>query len=193
VAMTPEVRKGIEELLAGGYTGNPATIAWLHKQLAHDDWDNQIERMGGGPTARNARMQPIFDELSATTLFDLHAQIMTDGRERGLWVWLYDESKARAETYEKWAENALDTFCELAKIPRESMKRFSAAMAMDQFKNVSNSKVDEAALLEWPEVKKLYDAIGKELEKRCPPKKTKSRTKKSTSAKRARGGSTATR
>lgn len=171
--MTPEVRKGIEELLAGGYSSNPAMIAWLHKQLAHDDWDNQIERMGGGPTARNARMQPIFDEPCSVSLFDMHAQVMTDGRERGLWVWLHDESKARAETYDKWAEGALDTFCELAKIPREGMKRFSAAMAMDQFKNVSNSKVDEAALLEWPEVEKLYAVIGEVLKKRRPQRRKK--------------------
>lgn len=158
--MTPEERKGIEELLAGGYTGNAATIAWLKLQLEHNDWDNSIERMGGGKKARDAYMNPIFDGRCAVTAFDMHAQLTADGRERGLWVWLSDESKARAQTYEAWAAQALESFCE-----QVNVERFRMASAMDAFKNIANSKVHEAALLEWPAVKRLYAVIGKELKK----------------------------
>lgn len=192
--MTPEERKGIEELLAGGYTGNAATIAWLKLQLEHNDWDNSIERMGGGKTARDAYMNPIFDGRCSVTAFDMHAQITGDGRERGLWIWLSDESKARAGTYDKWAEGALAEFARIAGVDDETSKKFSMAMAMDSFKNVADSKVHEAALLEWPAVKKLYDVIGKELAKQCPPPKKKKKPSAShTTSKRRRSAASSSK
>jgi len=182
--MTPEERKGIEELLAGGYTGNPATIAWLKRQLEHNDWDNSIERMGGGKKARDAYMNPIFDTMCAVTAFDMHAQLTSDGRERGLWIWLSDESKARAQIYEKWAAGALEEFCTLAGLADKGIERFRVAMAMDEFKRIANSKVHEAALLEWPVVKKMYDVIGKELKKQCSPGPSETSTASSTNSRR---------
>lgn len=163
MTVTPEERKGIEDLLAGGYTGNAATIAWLKRQLEHNDWDNAIERMGGGKKARDARMNPIFDTMCAVTAFDMHVQLTGDGRERGLWIWLSDESKARAERYDSWAQGALATFCKLAGIDDKTSEKFRLSMAMDEFKGVANAKVHEAALLEWPAVKKMYAIIGKAL------------------------------
>jgi hypothetical protein len=163
--VTPDERKGIEELLDSDFVTNPTTLAWLKRQLEHNDWDNSVERMGGGRKARNAYMNPIFDVLCATTAFDMHVQLTGDGRERGLWVWLNDESKARAEVYDNWAKNVVETFCQRAGIDDKSMKKFSLSMAMDEFKNLSNSSVKEGGLLEWPAVKKMYDTIGKELKK----------------------------
>ena len=162
--MTPEERNGIQQLLAG-HEPDDATVAWLKRQLEFDAWDNSIEKMGGGRKARDGYMKPIFDVQCAVTGFDMHAQLTTDGRERGLWIWLDDQSKARAERYDDWAKSALEMFCKLADIPETGMKKFSASMAMDQFKNVADAKVHEAALLEWPAVKKLYEVIGKELKK----------------------------
>lgn len=190
--MTPEVRDGIKALLAG-HEPDEATTAWLKKQLEHAKWDEDIERMGGGPKARNAYMKPIFDTTCSVTAFDMHAQLMADGRERGLWLWLYDQSKARSERYEAWAEGALEEFCTLAGFGEKSVERFRMSMAMKSFADIAKGKVDEAALLEWPEVKKLYDVIGKQLEAQCPPKKQKRSARKSTSARRARGASTASR
>ena len=164
--MTPDERNGIEDLLAGGYTSNAATIAWLQRQLEHNDRDNAIERMGGGKKARDARMNPIFDAACAVTAFDMHAQLTDDGRKRGLWIWLLDESKARAETYDKWAADAFVMFCKLAGIDDETSEKFRLSMAMDEFKRVAN--VHEAALLEWPAVKKMYAVIGKALTAHAP-------------------------
>lgn len=191
--MSPEERKGIEALLAG-MDGTEPIFAWLKLQLEHNDWDNSVERMGGGSKARDAYMNPIFDAQCAVTAFDMHAQLTTDGRERGLWVWLFDESKARAQIYEKWADQALEAFCQLVGIDAKSTEKFRMSMAMDDFKRLANAKVHEAALLEWPAVKKLYAVIGKELEKQCPkPKKKKSSASRTTSKTRKSGASSSKR
>lgn len=176
--MTPEERKGIEELVSY-CTTSPAAVAWLKRQLAHADWDAQLERMGGGKKARDAYTNPIFDTQCAVTGFDMHAQITEDGRKRGLWIWLLDESKARAERYDVWAENALEMVCSLAGIDPKTSAAFSASMAMREFAQVANSKVHEAAMLEWPAVKRLYETIGRELKKQAPkPKKRKAKAKR---------------
>jgi hypothetical protein len=174
--MTPEVRDGIKALLAGG-APDEATTAWLKLQLEHRDWDDSIERMGGGKKARDAYMNPIFDTECSVTAFDMHMQLTGDGRERGLWVWLLDESKARAEIYDKWAEGALETFCQLAGIDDKTSKKFSASMAMDEFKRIASAKVHEAALLEWPAVKKMYAIIGDALKARAPKKHSATKRK----------------
>jgi hypothetical protein len=160
--MTPAERKGIEELLAG-MDGTEIVYAWLKRQLEHNDWDNMIERMGGGKKARDAIKTPIFDEECSVTAFDMHAQLTTDGRERGLWIWLTDESKARAEIYDKWSAETLEVFCKLAGVDDKTVEKFRLSSAMSEFKHVADAKVHEAALLEWPAVERLYDVIGKEL------------------------------
>jgi hypothetical protein len=161
--MTPEERKDIEELLAFNRVGSPAVVAWLTRQLAHADWDADIERMGGGKKARNAFMKPAFDAPCAVSAFDMHAQLTADGRERGLWLWLVDESKARAETYDAWATETLDAFCKNAGVDSETEAKFRLSFAMDAFKHLARNKVNEAALLEWRAVRRLYAAIGKAL------------------------------
>lgn len=160
--MTPDEREGLEDLLTSN-TGNAIARAWIKRQLEHNDWDNSIARMGGGKKARDAYMHPIFDTACAVTAFDMHAQLTGDGRERGLWIWLLDESKARAEIYDTWAADALTLFCKLAGIDDKTSEKFRLSMAMNEFKRVAAAKVHEAALLEWPSVKKLHDAIGKAL------------------------------
>lgn len=190
--MTPEERKGVEELLAK-MDGTEVAYAWLKLQLEHNDWDNSIERMGGGKRARDAYMNPIFDGRCSVTAYDMHAQLTTDGRERGLWIWLTDESKARAWAYDRWAEGALAEFARIAGVDDETTKKFSMAMAMDSFKGIADSKVHEAALLEWPAVKKLYDVIGKELAKQCPRPKKKSSASRTTSKPRRSAASSSKR
>lgn len=173
--MNPEEREGIKNLLAG-HEPDEAVTAWLKRQLEADDWDKQLERMGGGKKARDAYMKPIFDTRCSVTAFDQHAQLMADGRERGLWIWLHDESKSRAEIYERWATDALELFCKLAGIEDKTREKFRLSMAMDEFKRVANAKTDEAALLEWPAVKKMYAVIGDVLKARAPKKSTPKKT-----------------
>ena len=158
--MTPDERRGVEELLAAGSVSNPVTVAWLKRQLEHADWDNMVERMGGGKKAHDARKKPIFDTKCAVSAYDTHAQLTNDGRERGLWIWLLDESKARAEDYDRWASDALETFCAITGIDDQTSAKFRLSTSMSEFKRVPSAVLHEAALLEWPAVQKLYGAIG---------------------------------
>jgi hypothetical protein len=179
--MTPEERKGIEALVAT-MDGTEPAYAWLKKQLEYDEYDNTLERMGGGKKGRNSYMKPLFDKQCAVNMYDQHAQLMADGRERGLWIWLHDESKARAQRYDEWAEEALEQFCEAAGLADKGIERFRVAMRMDEFKRIANVKTDEAALLEWPAVMKLYTVIGEQLKKqkqftKAEPKKKPAKVK----------------
>lgn len=165
--MTSEERAGLEKflmMLADGREDDSAAVAWLRRQLEHDDWDKRLERMGGGKKARDARMKPLFDARCAVTAFDMHAQVTDDGRMRGLWLWLLDESKARAQTYDQWCVGALDLFCTLAGVDDDTREKFRMSSAMSEFKNVANARVHEAALLEWPVVKRLYAVLGEALQ-----------------------------
>jgi hypothetical protein len=109
----------------------------------------------------------IVDKPCSVTLFDMHVQVHRDGRERGLWIRLNDTSEARAVSYKRWLEGAIETFCTLVGISEQDIRnKFSAELHMrHEIGQLLNSKVEEAALLEWPELKQVYDAIGRELKK----------------------------
>lgn len=115
----------------------------------------------------------VISERCSVTAFDMKVTLSRDGRDRGLWIWLLDDSEARAKVYEEWSAAALEMFCKRAGIEDNSMKKFSAAMAMDEFRHIANSKVQEAVLLEWPAIKRFHKAMGKAIkigeaaEKKC--------------------------
>ena len=105
------------------------------------------------------------DERCSVTMFDMHFEVSRDGRERGIWFWLRDESAARAETYKKWLEGAVQTFCEIVKgvagTSDEALLKFSGWMSLNgEIKQLLNGRVNEAALIEWPAVKDIYEKIG---------------------------------
>ena len=66
----------------------------------------------------------VHEETCAVTMYDMKIRLMSDGRERGLWVFLKDESPDRERDI---------------------------------------GRINEGALLEWPQAKKLYAAMGKAL------------------------------
>lgn len=76
----------------------------------------------------------IIEKTCSVTAFDLKFQVTRDGRERGLWFCLSDESRDRR------AQNLL--------VAKESFYR---------------GETNEAALLEWDEVKSIYEALGQAL------------------------------
>lgn len=120
----------------------------------------------------------------SVTAFDMHLELTKDGRERGLWFWLKDESKFHEEQYMKWIEGATELFIKLmdglpgVKLPKEASTTFHASMMLSsEFRALLRAKVEEAALIEWDELEKIHKAMGKELDKMKPKPKPKTRKK----------------
>jgi hypothetical protein len=108
----------------------------------------------------------IFDDTCSVTMFDMHFQLHRDGRERGIWVRLQDTSEARAKTYKTWLNNNVGRVAKMLDFDEDTSKKFSMFMLMNsEIGALLNSKVEEAALLEWPEVLRAYNAIGNQLRK----------------------------
>ena len=106
----------------------------------------------------------IFKKRCAVTAFDMTLRVTTDGRKRGLWLWLDDED----DGHRKRIMNLLDAtakkwFEEQKKTPTpEELWAFTGVMRL-YMDNFLKWKVHEAAQLEWPAVKKLHEALGKAL------------------------------
>jgi hypothetical protein len=106
----------------------------------------------------------IFDHECAVTMFDMHVQLHRDGRERGLWVRLNDTSAERAQTYKTWLDQNVDLVAKRLGYDEDQSLKFRTFMSMNsEIGSLLNGKVEEAALLEWDEVKKMYEAIGNQL------------------------------
>ncbi len=106
----------------------------------------------------------IFDDTCSVTMFEMHVQMHRDARERGLWVRLQDTSEARAATYKTWLNDTVDLVARMLGFDEDKSKKFSLFMDMNsEIGRLLNSKVEEAALLEWPEVVRMYNAIGDQL------------------------------
>jgi hypothetical protein len=105
------------------------------------------------------------DERCSVTMFDMHFEVSRDGRDRGIWFLLRDESEERAATYKRWLEGAVQTFCEIVKgttkASDEVLLKFSGWMNLnDEVGQLLNGKVNEAALIEWPALKGIYEKLG---------------------------------
>lgn len=114
---------------------------------------------------KDPRKLTIADERCSVTMFDMHFEVSRDGRDRGIWFWLRDESDARAVTYKRWLENAVQTFCKIVKgttkASDEALLKFSGWMSLNsEVGKLLNGKVNEAALIEWPALKGIYEKIG---------------------------------
>lgn len=108
----------------------------------------------------------VIEKRSAVTAFDLRVQVNRDGRERGLWIFLEDQSEARDARYEAWLEGAVEIFCKMQGLSTKGTKKFGAWLSLDNAtRGLLGGKVREGALLEWPAMVQVYEAIGKELRK----------------------------
>lgn len=115
----------------------------------------------------------VIEKRCAVTAFDLHVQVSRDGRERGLWIGLKDDSASRKKIYQEWLEGAIKRFFKFVKLDVTGLddvqimsRKFSAENALRHETGFMRSEVDDMALLEWDELQAVYDAIGKELKKR---------------------------
>lgn len=108
---------------------------WLGEKLADDLRRRMLEAAG----ANKPDPQIIHDVMCAVTMFDMHAQLHSDGRKRGLWIWLRDDSPDR-------------------------MRQYQSIMKVDPSR--VDGRVNEAALLEWPEAEAFHAAMGKAIKAR---------------------------
>lgn len=95
---------------------------WLQEKLE----DNMRRRLLEAAGANTPDPQIIHEETCAVTMYGMKIRLVSDGRNRGLWLFLKDDSP-------------------------------------DRERNIG--KINEGALLEWPQAAKLHAAMGKELRK----------------------------
>jgi hypothetical protein len=109
--------------------------------------------------------QIAFETRCAVTAFDMKIQLNRDGRERGVWIFLDDESESRTSTYKSWLENAVEITAQFMDVKEsESIKKFRAFMSINgEIGRLANGKIHEGALMEWPKALKFYEAMGKEI------------------------------
>lgn len=93
------------ERVAGreGVTVDALVERWLQEKLDDDMRCRLLEAAG----ANKPDPSIIVDKKCAVTMYDMHVRLMSDGRERGLWVFLKDESPDRERDIGKINEGAL--------------------------------------------------------------------------------------
>lgn len=107
-----------------------------------------------------------FEKRCAVTAFDMKIQLNRDGRERGMWVFLEDQSDARYETTRQWLDTRVDIIAKMMDFDDDSSMKFRLAMNLHgDIGPLLNGRMREAALMEWPAALKFYEALGKEIEK----------------------------
>lgn len=118
-----------------GVTVDELVERWLQEKLSDDMRRRLLEAAGGN----KPDSMVIHDAKCAVTAFDMHAQLSSDGRERGLWIWLRDQSPDRMRQHQT-----------LIELEKKGLYRFDGS-------------ANEAALLEWPAAKKFHSAMGRAL------------------------------
>lgn len=111
----------------------------------------------------------ILDRRCDVTAFDLHLQLRHDGdgqqepgSGRGVWFWLTDDSKERRAFYETWFKDVADRL--QAAHPDAG---FSTILRLSsEAGRLLKTEVHEAALLSWPQVEAVHEALGTVLEAR---------------------------
>lgn len=103
----------------------------------------------------------------AVTAYDRHISVLTDGRRRGLWIRLKDDSAAHRENYERCVDAAVRLMADRAGGGAPLVSRLGAWMAADgALRPLLRAEISEMALLEWPAVREVRDALTAELRRR---------------------------
>lgn len=130
------LEKGLERAAAReGVTVEALTERWLLERISDDMRRRMLEAAG----ANKPDPMVVHDAPCAVTLFDMHVRLMSDGRERGLWIFLRDTSPGRERQHRDLV--ALD--------PNNP--------------SFNGGRLEEGALLEWHAAKAFYKAMGKVL------------------------------
>lgn len=141
VKVQDRILAGLERVAKrDGVTVEELATHWLQEKLDDDMRRRLLEATG----ANKPDPTVIYEATCAVTMFDMHVRLSSDGRERGLWISLRDDSPDRI----RWRQ-------ELAELERKGLRSSSDDMA-----------VKEAALLEWPAARALHAAMGKAIKGR---------------------------
>ena len=120
----------------------------------------------------------VIEKPCAVTAYDMKLRVERDGRVRGLWFHLLDDDEFRRKTFQKWVEDAADVwFKRCGKEPSLSERMSFESFLRNDVGHLLKKSVDEAMLLEWPALKELHAAIGREIKN--APKDEEPRPKKS--------------
>ena len=103
-------------------------------------------------------------EKCSVTAFDMELQLSKDGRDRGLWIFLDDSSEEHAKAYHTWTERGIGRLTKDLNLDKRAQLKFSLTFH-SELAHLLKRNVREAALLEWPQVEKLYKRIGEQLER----------------------------
>ena len=99
-----------------GVTVGALIERWLTEKLDDDMRRRLLEAAG----ADEPDPMVVFEKSCAVTMYDMRVRLSSDGRERGLWVFLKDESPDRERNIGKVNEGAL--------LEWPAAKKFHAAM-----------------------------------------------------------------
>lgn len=119
---------------------NVETLA--ERWLAERENDEMRRRLLKAAGANEPDPLIVCEKTCAVTMFDLRVQLSSDGRERGLWVFLRDHSPERERQHAGMTDHERDN-------PR-----------------FNGGRLDEGGLLEWPAARAFHAAMGKALRKR---------------------------
>lgn len=112
----------------------------------------------------------LVEKSCSVTAYDMKLTVCRDGRERGLWFQLRD--KMRTSVYSNYFTDAVTEWVNKIGVTKGT-DRLRAMMDTDSFKYLSRVEVRESALLEWPQLKEIYKALGAEIAKTLKKTKTK--------------------
>jgi hypothetical protein len=101
--------------------------------LSERENDEMRRRLLEAAGANKANPMVVYEKACAVTMFDLHVRLMSDGRERGLWVFLKDESPERERHYARMQDPE------------------------------GGGRLNEGGLLEWPAARAFHAAMGRAL------------------------------
>lgn len=148
-------------------------LAAFEAQEADEDLRMRLEAAARAGQKESTTIKTLITKRCSVTAFDMKLEVTTDGRERGLWVWMKDTSALRRRIYKKWLDGAVELLVNMSMTPEQAKgaEAFGAHMRLDSaYRNLLNSEVDDAVLLEWDAMQQLHTAIGKELTRKATKK-----------------------
>lgn len=112
----------------------------------------------------------LIEKPCSVSAFDLRVRLQRDGRERGLWFNILDDSEARIKQMREWFNAELEEAikAQLIRLPVELSEEMisKAILGIQLWMASDRHRVDESGLIEWHELQEVYNAIGAELKKR---------------------------
>lgn len=109
----------------------------------------------------------VVETRCAVTMFDMKLKVLKDGRERGLWFDVGDESPERTEQVMALINHTTDFVLSVPGLSKR--QKFAIGLRLGS-SLLSLLKTNEMMLVEWPQLKKVSAALRDEIIKHLTPK-----------------------